>query len=435
MISNDVIKNAEAIRNRYQEAKPFKHACIEAFFEADVAEALLTDFPPFDREKARNEFGEIGGKAVNTDLRSISPFYEKLYRYLFSQEFMNRMSEITGIPDLIGDPAMYGGGTHENCHGQELDPHVDFNYVSGGEAHRRVNLLVYLNKGWNPAWGGAIEIHSNPREPETNQIKPYDLKFNRAVIFETNEYSWHGFPRVNLPPEHRHDSRKCLSIYLYTKTRPQEEIAGTHGTFYVQRPLPKHLQPGHVLSEQDVLELKRGFRNRDRYIEAYQRTEEQVGRERDNMIRYIGDIMSSIRLPTIGYVRQTARVSGNIYHDGWVGPEVSVQMEALRNISKVILKGSTPESFPKPPGKIQVTVGANSTSKTIMSPGIFEIEVACDIKQNETFQLSLASENTTNLKQLGLGEDDRDFGIYMNAIVFEEDATLHTGMTNTGVAA
>ena len=63
-----------------------------------------------------------------------------------SPEFLAVMSEMTGIPDLLLDPKMYGGGTHENLHGQSLDAHVDFNYDEAQKLHRRLNLIVYLKK-------------------------------------------------------------------------------------------------------------------------------------------------------------------------------------------------------------------------------------------------------------------------------------------------
>ena len=48
---------------------------------------------------------------------------------------------------------------------------------------------------------------------------------------ETNELSWHGFPRISLPAEKKHLSRKSLALYFYTKDRPSEEIKGGHATF------------------------------------------------------------------------------------------------------------------------------------------------------------------------------------------------------------
>ena len=62
--------------------------------------------------QARNEMGQIAGKAVNTQIRTISPAYQQLYDLLASQPFLDLMSQISGIPDLLLDPKMFGGGTH-----------------------------------------------------------------------------------------------------------------------------------------------------------------------------------------------------------------------------------------------------------------------------------------------------------------------------------
>jgi hypothetical protein len=279
MISHAVIAEAARFRQSFQAAQPFKHVCIDDFFTSYAAEAAIRDFPPFDQEFARNEFGEYGGKAVINNIREISPFYATLYDYLMSSGFLTAMSAITGIDDLRGDPTLYGGGTHENINGQELDCHVDFNFQIEGGFHRRANLLLYLNREWDPAWGGVIELHSNPRRPNTDEFRQFNVIFNRAVIFETNEYSWHGFRKIQLPTDQLHLSRKCLSIYLYTAARPAEEIAGPHSTFYVQWPLPKKFATGRVLSDGDVDELRTGYARRDQQIEMYQQMEERLGRE------------------------------------------------------------------------------------------------------------------------------------------------------------
>jgi hypothetical protein len=113
-------------------------------------------------------------------------------------------------------------------------------------------------------------LHSNPRIPETNEIKGFVPLFNRAVIFETNEYSWHGFPVIRLPQDKKHLSRKSFSIYLYTKDRPAEEVVAPHTTFYVARPFPSHVKSGQVLAEKDYQYLRGLMANRDGLIQMYQ---------------------------------------------------------------------------------------------------------------------------------------------------------------------
>ncbi|MEO8739902.1 MAG: 2OG-Fe(II) oxygenase [Casimicrobiaceae bacterium] len=271
MIAPSVIGSATQIRDRYQAASPFKHVVVDGFLDVDQCEALLRDFPPFNPKYATDEQGRTGRKAVVERVSGISSSYRDFYRYINSAPFLAAISELTGIPDLIADDTLFGGGTHDNQDGQGLDNHVDFNFDERRMLHRRLNLLIYLNKEWKEEWGGAIELHSNPRDAAVDEVKSFLPLFNRALIFETNEYSWHGFKRIALPPECRQLSRKSFSIYLYTKERPVAEVVAPHTTFYVPQPLPERFRAGHSLTEKDALDLHILMASRDGLLEMYQR--------------------------------------------------------------------------------------------------------------------------------------------------------------------
>jgi len=271
MIHPDVIGRAAEIQAEFQQAKPFRHVAIDNFLLSDNCESLLRDFPVFDEKRATNELGLVGRKAVVEHVSKISGFYRSFYQYINSEAFLDAMSKLTGIEDLIADKTLFGGGTHNNLSGQGLDVHIDFNVDERNMLHRRINLLIYLNKEWEEAWGGAIELHSDPRNPSLDETASFLPLFNRAVIFETNEYSWHGFQRIALPPDKQHLSRKSFSIYLYTKDRPAEEVLAPHTTFYVPQPLPANLRVGHTLTEQDMLELHIRTQGRDGLLTMYQK--------------------------------------------------------------------------------------------------------------------------------------------------------------------
>jgi hypothetical protein len=61
-------------------------------------------------------------------------------------------------------------------------------------------------------------------------------------------------------------SRRSIAVYFYTKDRPREETAVSHGTFYFQRPLPDHIQPGYTLQESDMEEMQILLARRDTQI-------------------------------------------------------------------------------------------------------------------------------------------------------------------------
>lgn len=249
---------AELARD-FASAQPFRHVVIDDFLSTDFCAKLIAEFPPFDTKYARNEHGEIGGKAAVPHIAQLGPAYRDFDLLMRDRSFLDLMGRIAGIDSLRYDPDYVGGGTHENLGGQELDLHVDFNYHPKTLLHRRLNLIVFLNPEWSEAWGGCLELRANPWEA------PWDIGAgtartviplaNRAVMFETTERSWHGFTRIDLPKEKPHISRRSIAVYYYTSERPPAETAAPHATIYVPRPLPERLQAGYTLAQADVDEL------------------------------------------------------------------------------------------------------------------------------------------------------------------------------------
>jgi hypothetical protein len=263
-IATHVIDEVQRHATAFAQRDPFRHAVIDDFLRADYAARLLAEFPPFERGNARNEAGELGNKSTVERIRGLGASYAALDDLIRSPPFLELVACITGIPDLLYDPYYFGGGTHENREGQDLDPHVDFNRHPIENWHRRLNLIVYLNHEWDEAWGGSLELHSDPRAADDRITRVAPL-FNRAVIFETTEWSWHGFNRIALPTDRRDLSRRSIALYFYTRERPPEELADAHSTVYVDRPLPGRFRSGMTLDEADVGELRTLLARRDQH--------------------------------------------------------------------------------------------------------------------------------------------------------------------------
>jgi len=270
-LNPEIVARTAILAEAFRQRDPFRHVVIENFFDEASASRLLSGFPDFERGNARNENGELANKSVVENMRSLGAEYAALDDLIQSQEFLDWLSQVTGIPELLYDPWYFGGGTHENRHGQDLDVHVDFNRHPAEGWHRRLNLIVYLNPEWDPAWGGSLELHSDPRSAD-DRIIPVPPAFNRAVIFETTESSWHGFPPIQLPEQRRtNTSRRSIALYFYTRERPAEEWADPHSTIYVDRPLPGHFRAGHTLDAEDVETLAILLTRRDMHLQRLYR--------------------------------------------------------------------------------------------------------------------------------------------------------------------
>jgi hypothetical protein len=251
-----------------------------------------------------------------------------------------------------------------------------------------LNLIVYLNKDWRLEWGGSLEIHSNPRNHEENRVQAYIPIFNRAVLFETNEYSWHGFPRIDLPLSERHRSRKSISIYLYTRERPANEIAPPHGTFYVHRPFENRFQPGYTLNETDVQHLRFEMDRRDKWIELYQKMELTKNGEIAEKSGYIRDILSRVRAPLSGYVLQDG-TSEALYSEGWTAEKSRFTVRPLEPLKSLTIKGWRPDAA-DPNSRLEVRINGERRATAQVGHGVFEIRVTFDAPCTEAITVGIS---------------------------------------------
>lgn len=68
---------------------------------------------------------------------------------------------------------------------------------------------MFLNPQWEEGWGGYLELREPAaRGDDVRRVVPLE---NRAVIFETTESSWHGFPVIATPPA-RGITRRSLAV-------------------------------------------------------------------------------------------------------------------------------------------------------------------------------------------------------------------------------
>jgi len=209
------------LANKYQTNKPYPSIYIDDFFDKNILEKVLEEFPKVDQLKDKIYYANPNeDKYATKGEYSFGPQTKKLVHFLNSQPFLEFLQKITGIEEtLIPDPYFEGGGFHEIKPGGFLKVHVDFHKNKKLQLSRRVNFLVYLNKDWEEEYGGHLELWEKDMSQCVSKILP---KFNRAAMFSTTGDSWHGHPNPLSCPEGK--SRKSLALYYYTNGRPEEEL-------------------------------------------------------------------------------------------------------------------------------------------------------------------------------------------------------------------
>jgi len=223
----------DSLRERVRQSKPFAHFCIDDFLEGPAAEQVQRSFPSFE-EAARigRTFSAVNekGKIQITDAAKFTGPIAELNRALAAPEFCDLLSSVFAIPRLLPDEELVGGGIHQTGPRGHLDVHVDFNYIEDRQLHRRLNLLVYFNEDWRPEWGGNIELWDKDVRVCHHSFSPI---FNRCIVFETSEISYHGVTAVRCPAGR---VRKSFAAYYYTKEAPPHWDGEVHSTNFRARP-------------------------------------------------------------------------------------------------------------------------------------------------------------------------------------------------------
>ncbi|MCA9579278.1 MAG: 2OG-Fe(II) oxygenase [Polyangiales bacterium] len=200
----------------YAAAPAFPHIVLDHFLREDVAARAFDAFPQLgtDDWTAYTHFNEK--KYGNTKLDSFPAPLREVVEHLNSPTFVAQLSALTGVPDLIPDPGLEGGGLHQSPPGGFLNVHADFTAHPHHRGwRRRVNLLLYLNPHHEPAWGGALELWDRSMQRCCATIEPV---FNRAVIFNTDVDTFHGHPDPYACPPH--EARRSIALYYFTAGEP-----------------------------------------------------------------------------------------------------------------------------------------------------------------------------------------------------------------------
>ena len=217
-------KMIHAKQNEAYFDQPYRHLIIDDFFDKRLAELCLAKFPLLDDgswEHANDADIEVKYRTKWMSEFDIPDGLVDAIRIMNSSIFLNAMAQRIGIHKVVPDPYFSGGGLNITTRGGLLDVHVDGNYHDATGLNRRLNAILYLNPDWQPAWGGEFGIYDKTGEVCLKKVPPL---FNRLVVFDSHDYSFHGLPDpVTFPAG---EPRRSIILYYYTKEpRPAEQVA------------------------------------------------------------------------------------------------------------------------------------------------------------------------------------------------------------------
>lgn len=191
---------------------PFDHVVIDNFLDRKTLDGIVDEFPEFsssDFLEYRNSLEEK--KTLNAWYLMPKTTYS-LFQYLNSPSFVDKLSSLFGQP-LFADSGLHGGGWHVHADGGNLNPHLDYSIHPKLGLQRLVNIIIYVSPNIRECHGGHLGFwgHNDQENCPGALVKEVAPLFNRAVIFNTSQNSWHGMSRpLTLP---KTVFRQSLAIY------------------------------------------------------------------------------------------------------------------------------------------------------------------------------------------------------------------------------
>lgn len=192
--------------------EPFSHVVIDGFLTPEVAQSVVNEFPAFDADAWRVYNDAIKVKKLLNHWDKFGPTTYRLFEYLNSRAFVSKLEKLTAC-SLYADFGLNGGGLHTHRSGGKLNTHLDYSIHPKLRLERRINLLVYVTPDWQTNWGGFLGLWRQDASCHApgELVRSKEPTFNRAVLFDTTQNSWHGLPEPIQCPEHV--TRNSLAVY------------------------------------------------------------------------------------------------------------------------------------------------------------------------------------------------------------------------------
>jgi Rps23 Pro-64 3,4-dihydroxylase Tpa1-like proline 4-hydroxylase len=224
------IHDAKQLHEEYASAEPFPHIVLDEFLKPRFADQIASELEATDIDSwHRDDHPDQVNKRWMDQPDLLPSTAGMALRYLNTPDACEFFSVLTGIPGLEPDFDYLGGGVHVTLSGGRLGVHSDFNLHPKTKMHRRVNALIFLNRDWDPAWQGQLQLWSRDLDRPVVTVNP---DFNRLAVFTIRDDAFHGVPTaLACPPERK---RFSLALYYYTADRPDEEKAPFHWASWQQ---------------------------------------------------------------------------------------------------------------------------------------------------------------------------------------------------------
>lgn len=199
--------------------KPFHFVIIDNFLDKKFINKIYNEFPNYN-DSIWHEYKNFCENKKTTNIwNSFKANTYKLFTFLNSQEFIDKIEKALTKKIIFSDNGLHGGGlSMMKSNVGKLNPHLDNSIHPKSGLLRKYNLILFLNKNWKKNMGGNLNFYEQNKFNKkmhgklSHSISPY---FNRCVIFDTSMNSWHSVQKIK---KQKGIIRRSIQIYYFVKT-------------------------------------------------------------------------------------------------------------------------------------------------------------------------------------------------------------------------
>ena len=242
LIADRLTRGQDAARQEFHLSGRIPSFVLDQLLPVEAAAAIYQAFPSTGEMVLKKTLGQR--KYVGYQMSRYNPLLEEIVYAFQVPRVLGLISQITGLSHLLPDEDLYAGGISLMERDHYLNPHLDNSHDLGRTNYRVLNLLYYVTEDWRDEFGGHLELwDQGPGKPQ----RTLHSRFNRLVVMQTDERSWHSVSKVVHP-----GSRCCVSNY-YFSPRPAGKDASYHVTSF--RAWPRQKAADLVMRADNALRL------------------------------------------------------------------------------------------------------------------------------------------------------------------------------------
>jgi len=235
-LSENEILNLNVNPELFKETKPFPYFKSLDVLENNFALKLQEEILNIPDEAWDRYENPLEHKYTLRDKNNLPENCNKLFDALTSKYFVDYLSSIMGY-EIKNDPTKNWWGIHKYDDGDHLDIHVDAGLHPQTKEKKQLTIGIYLSKDWKEENGGHLEIWEGDNAIDnsakiTRCIDKILPQLNTLVLFECNDYAWHGNPS----PVICKNGEKRIFLTLSYVSEQYVDLNKREKAFFVKRP-------------------------------------------------------------------------------------------------------------------------------------------------------------------------------------------------------